>query len=101
MVTNLEPLARYFWDYEISSLNWEQHQDFIVKRILQYGDLPSLRWLRAQIGDTGLREWIVKRKGSGLSPRQIRYWAIILDIEPALADEWVKSAANTIWERRR
>jgi hypothetical protein len=101
MVTDLKPFARYFWDQELSSLNWEQHQDFIIKRILQYGDLASLRWLRSHLGDEKLRNWIMARKGGGLSPRQIRYWEIILDIKPALADQWVKAANQSIWENRR
>jgi hypothetical protein len=67
---------------------------------MQTGDLQSLRWLRSRLGDAGLREWIVGQNARGLSPRQIRYWALILDIESALADEWVKTASASNWEQR-
>ena len=100
-MNDLDPIAKYFWDSDISSLKWEQHRNFIVRRVLQYGDLQSLRWLRSRMGDEDLRIWIVTHNGSGLNPRQVRYWALILNIETPLADQWVKSACQTTWERRR
>jgi hypothetical protein len=101
MSIDLEPIARYFWDTDMATLKWEDYKNFIIRRILQYGDFNSIKWLRTQVGDDELRNWIVTRNGRGLSPRQIRYWALILDIDASLADEWVKVASNTIWERRR
>jgi hypothetical protein len=100
-MNDLDPIAKYFWDLDISSLKWEQHRNFIVRRVLQYGDLQSLCWLRSRMGDEDLRIWIVTHNGSGLNPRQVRYWALILNIENPLADQWVKSACQTTWERRR
>lgn len=101
MPTDLEPITRYLWDTDVSSITWERYKNFIVRRILQYGDFQSWRWLRTQLGDKELRDWIVAHNARGLTPRQIRYWALILDIESTLADEWVKAATNTIWEQRR
>jgi hypothetical protein len=101
MPVDIKPITRYFWDTDIASLTWERYKDFIIRRILQYGDFQSWQWLRAQLGDTELRDWIVAHNARGLTPHQIRYWALILDIESNLADNWVKAAANTIWEQRR
>jgi hypothetical protein len=98
---DFDPVARYFWDADVSSLRWELHRNFIVRRILQYGDLKSLQWLRRQMGDENLRVWIENHQGGGLSPRQIRYLALILNIDSPLADRWVRSASQTVWERRR
>jgi hypothetical protein len=100
MVSNFEPIARYFWDCDSSTLHWEQQRNFKIRRILQYGDKHSLDWLRSQMSDEGLRKWIVTHAGNGLNPRQIRYGALILGIESSLANEWVKRAANSNWERR-
>lgn len=100
MQVNLQPVLRFFWDFDVSALSWEEHQNLIIRRLLGYGDLAAMRWLRAQMGDDLLRTWIVKRRARGLSPRQIRYWSLILDIDTAQADEWVKTAADSPWERR-
>jgi hypothetical protein len=98
---DLAPVASFFWDYDISLLTWERNQDFIIRRILQSGDFQSLRWLRTNLGDAQLRSWMINHNGHGLTPRQIRYWALMLDIQPDLADTWVKAASNTTWEKRR
>jgi hypothetical protein len=98
---DLEVVAKYFWDVDVSSIDLERHKNFIIRRIMQSGDLGSIRWLRTKFGDESLRDWIVGHNARGLSPRQIRYWALILDIDPLLADQWVIAALNSIWERRR
>ncbi len=98
---DIGPFQKYFWDVDISSLTWKKHQDYIVRRLLQFGDLTSYRWLRALMGDEGLRAWIKSHDGGGLNPQQVRYWSLILDIDASLADEWVRSARQTTWNRRR
>jgi len=100
-MTDLDVLARYFWDCDIAALDWEQHHDFITRRLLQHGDLQALRWLRARLGDDGLKQWIVTQGGAGLTPPQLRYWALLLDIQPSLVDEWVAAASSALWDRRR
>ncbi len=97
---DLEVVAKYFWDVDFHSIELEQHKNFIIRRILQAGDLESLRWLRTKFGDDILRDWIVSHNARGLSPRQIRYWALILEIDSHLADQWVTEASNSIWGRR-
>ena len=101
MDINLEPVAKYFWDCDFAALTWQQHQDFIIRRILQHGDINALRWLRAQVSDEALKAWIIAHHARGLSPRHIRYWALMLDIDSALADQWVEASRNSLWEKRR
>ncbi len=101
MTVDLAPIARFFWDSDFAALSWESHRNFTVRRILQSGDFQALKWLRAQVGDEGLKAWIIARDGRDLDPRQIRYWALILDIDATMADEWVTRAKHTIWEQRR
>jgi hypothetical protein len=100
MHIDLRPVQRFFWDFDVAVLSWEEHQNLIARRLMESGDLAALRWLRAQMGDDGLRAWIINRRARGLSPRQIRYWCLILDIDAAQADDWVKTAADSPWERR-
>jgi hypothetical protein len=101
MASELESIAKYFWDVDFSAISWEQHKNFIIRRILQSGDFQALRWLRSQLGDSALRDWILARNARGLSPRQIRYWSVVLSIDESLANQWVMQAQNTPWELRR
>ena len=97
----LSDFKQYFWDSDVDALDWETQRDFITRRLLQQGDQTALRWLRAQWTDTGLKHWLITQQGAGLTPRQVRYWTVILGIDTALADEWVAAVAMSVWGRRR
>lgn len=100
MTVNLEPVAKHFWDCEPASISWEHTRAFIIRRLLDNGDLGALRWLRSQMGDPALRKWITDHHAKGLTPRQIRYYALIFEIDPALADGWVQAARLASWNKR-
>ncbi len=75
-------VAPAFWDRRFGALSWERDRDFIVRRLLEAGDWRSVTWLRAALGDGGLRAWLTDpaRRPGGLSRRQIRFWEIVLDV---------------------
>jgi hypothetical protein len=101
MIAGLRPLYRFFWDCDPESLSWARHRDFIIFRLLANGDMDAARWLRKKVGDEALRHWFISHSARGLSPQQINYWALILDIDAKLAAPWIETAANSIWEKRR
>ncbi len=90
----------FFWDSDTRALSWAEHRDFIIRRILQTGTWEALSWLRNELGDDELRLWIEKQRGGGLSPRQMRFWQVVLDLPPAKVTRWVHLAAIQPWERR-
>jgi hypothetical protein len=92
--------ATFFWDCDFASLSWEKHRDFIIRRLLQSGSWEILTWLRAEVGDAALRQWIVHQHGAGLSPRQLRFWEAVLDLPGSEVTQWVRSASMRPWERR-
>ncbi len=101
MSIDLPPLFEgFFWDYDFRSLSWDSHRDFIIRRILQSGSWEALSWLRAQLGDPALRAWIEAHRGAGLSPRQLRFWELLLDMPHDLVTNWVEVARRSPWERR-
>ena len=93
-------LQPYFWDHDFARLDWESHRNFIIRRVLQAGNWEALIWLREQLGDNVLRRWIEEHRGGGLSPRQLRFWELLLELPHAEVNQWVAVARNTIWERR-
>lgn len=93
-------LAPFFWDTDFAALSWQAYPDFIIRRVLQVGDWAALTWLRAKIGDEGLRQWLVQHAGRGLSPRQLRFWGVVLEIDRRRVNRWVTKAKASVWERR-
>lgn len=43
-----------FWDIDKEDLSWDQHAEFIIKRILEYGKWSDFRLLRNKLGVQGI-----------------------------------------------
>jgi succinate dehydrogenase flavin-adding protein (antitoxin of CptAB toxin-antitoxin module) len=93
-------IKRLFWDCNPDEVSLTQHRSFVIHRILDDGDWDAIQWLRRTIGDDAIREWIEARHGRGLSPRTLRFWQVVLDLPDDEVSPWVKSARESVWERR-
>lgn len=96
-----EMLRRWFWDCDFDQLTWEEHRDFVVRRVLSAGTWDAVCWLRARLGDSALRQWIQQHQGRSLSSPQLRFWELVLDLAPGLVDTWLASPGRKIWEGSR
>ena len=97
---SLEFLKPIFWDIDFTTLSWEENRDFIIKRILTQGDLEMIRWLRKFMGDQALTQWMLDHRGASLTPRQLRYWEIILNIPTPIVDQWIAAGSQSTWQQR-
>jgi len=94
------PLRSLFWDCDFAQLDWQQHRDFIIRRVLAEGSWDAVCWLRNELGDPPLRDWIERHQGRSLSPQQLRFWELILDLPKESVDTWLRSEERKIWEGR-
>ena len=93
-------LRALFWDYDFDALTWEKDRDLITARVLASGGWDTVAWLRARVGDPALREWIERHRGRGLSPRQLRFWELILGLPHHQVNTWLATEEREIWEKR-
>jgi hypothetical protein len=94
----LKPL---FWDHRFARLTWETDSDLITSRVLAAGDWDSVRWLRRTMGDEALRAWLERRRGAGLSSRQLRFWELVLKLSHREVNAWLADPRRQVWEGRR
>ena len=92
-------LRSFFWDYKFEDISWEINRDFIVERLLTTGDWESIKWLGSRLGDEGLKQWITSHHQK-LSPRQLRFWEIILALPHKRVNEWLAVRRENVWEKR-
>ncbi|MFA4028826.1 MAG: hypothetical protein GDYSWBUE_000890 [Candidatus Fervidibacterota bacterium] len=71
-------LHRYFWDTDPTKVNLRLHRQFIIERLLEFGDEEAIRWLRRTFGDDAIGE--VVQKSRRLSKRTANFWRLILGI---------------------
>lgn len=65
-----------FWDAE--DIDVERHSDYIISRILDFGDEKDIMVLRSLYSDDKLINVIKKRKG--LMPMTVSFWATYFNI---------------------
>ncbi len=93
-------VRRLFWEYDLADLSWEEDRNLIIRRILCEGNHRAIRWLRENVSDAGLRHWLLERSGDHLSPRQLRFWELMLDLPSDQVDSWVEQRRRSIWHSR-
>lgn len=93
-------LSSYFWDYSFAKLSWEADRDLITRRLLTEGSWEAVTWLRKHLGDDGLRHWLIAHRGRGLSPRQLSFWSLILNLPSKEVAAWIHTSRNSPWSQR-
>ncbi len=93
-------VKKLFWDTNVRSLRWDRHGEAIIGRVLATGTWADVTWLRKATGDTALREWILRHEGRGLTPQQLRFWQLLLDLPRREVDRWLRSESRQVWDRR-
>jgi len=71
-------LKRYFWDTDFFKLNKNSHGQFVIERILNYGDEKAVKWLFRYFKRSELTETLEKRRN--ISRLSANYWSLILNI---------------------
>ena len=73
-----------FWDSE--NIDLDQHADYIIARVLNFGDEEDLKKLRSMFTDEKLIQVIKERRG--LHPMTQRFWSIYFQL-PQLENDHV------------
>lgn len=71
-------IKRLFWDVDRDSIDIEKHKFYIIKRIIEYGDLEDVSWMKNTYSEDEIAEVIKKSKG--LSRKTAYFWAYYLNI---------------------
>jgi hypothetical protein len=62
----------FFWDVHMQDLNVQQHQRFIIERLLNEGDHHTLQWIFDVYTLDEIRDSVCLSRG--LSKKTARYW---------------------------
>jgi hypothetical protein len=72
--------ATLFWDVDPSALDPQEHEDFILGRVLVEGDWECVRAVRRLVGDEALASFVRRAGGRRLDRRTRRFLETVLDL---------------------
>jgi len=70
---------RFFRDTDSAHLDVDEYPDYVLERLLEYGDLPSVRWMLQRVP----REEIIAilRTSRRLSSLSANFWALYFGLD--------------------
>ncbi len=71
-------LKKYFWDVDFSELDKEDYPQFVIERILEYGDQKAIKWMKENFKLNEIKKVICQSKN--LSLRSANFWRIIFNL---------------------
>ncbi len=71
-------LKKYFWDINFKKLDPDKYQDYIIARLLEHGNIRSLRWMLKNFKEGRIKKVVMEKKG--FSPKTANFWALFFNI---------------------
>jgi len=88
----LKPL---FWDADIKKIDFKKHAPYVIGRILEYGDLPHIKWMKKQYKDEKIKKTLISSRN--LTQKSANFWADYYNIPK----ERVKCLNNPLLKTRK
>ncbi|MFY9461704.1 MAG: hypothetical protein WAP51_00685 [Candidatus Sungiibacteriota bacterium] len=72
-------LKKYFWEVDTKKLDPKKHPEYVIARILEYGDPRAIKWAWQNFSD---KEWRPALKLREVSKKTRNFWAPLLSRKP-------------------
>jgi len=70
-----ESFRKYFWDCNFNELSLDEYPKFILERVLNYGTLQDIQWIKWQVGEKYFQQ--IATQSRRLDNKTLNYWRII------------------------
>lgn len=74
-----DSFGKYFWDTDVNKLDTGEHSEFIIERMLEFGDFEVLRWLFEVYPLNYIKDTL--KKSRTLSRKSANFWSIFLEVD--------------------
>lgn len=71
-------LKKYFWEVDFKELDADKNREYIIRRVLEYGDTEAVQWMLQTFDSRTIKNVLLREKG--LSPLSANYWSLILSV---------------------
>ncbi|MFH0764495.1 MAG: hypothetical protein V1927_05775 [Candidatus Omnitrophota bacterium] len=72
-------LKDYFWDTDFKSIAPDKNRIYILRRILEYGNLKAVNWMFNNFKIAEIKNALSNFRG--YSQKSANFWAVMLDVK--------------------
>lgn len=74
-------VRQYLWDVDQEKLSRSDHADFIIERVLEYGDMSALNWIREQYNPQEIKKVLINSRR--ISAKTGNFFALVYKLDPS------------------
>ena len=75
-IESLDKFKRIFWDVDVSSVDIDRYDLYIIERILDFGKIQEINWMFDRYSKETIKKALYTRRG--LSKMSFSFWKLIL-----------------------
>ncbi len=74
-------VTQYLWDADLNQLDLEANKQFVIERILEYGDEPAVNWMQAHYEQDEIIQ--VLKTSRRISAKTGQFYALLYQLDPS------------------
>ena len=71
-------VKKYFWEVDTKKLDPKKRPEYVIARILEYGDAAAVKWMLKTFDKRMIRDTLKNRRG--FSSKTANFWGAILKV---------------------
>lgn len=75
-----EAVRVLLWDVDVAQLSLAEHYKFVIERIVEYGDLPEVRWMQRRFSTAQIVETLTQSRR--ISAKSGNFFRLLYDLPP-------------------
>jgi hypothetical protein len=76
-----QAFKKFFWDADFSKLSLPEHQNYILGKLMMYGDIESIQWILRTFDHTTVYGYLKKKGEHTLDKNSLRFWKKLMDMD--------------------
>ena len=79
---NIPPaFKKFFWDADFAQLKFPEHQNYVLGKLMAYGDIDAIRWILGAFDRAAIRQYLEKKGAVALDRKSYLFWEKVLAME--------------------
>ncbi len=85
-----------FWDVKFKDLDYQKNADFIISRVLSFGDLSDYKIIKEWYGLRKIKN--IAKKVNYPNKKSLYFWSLIFDL-PICTKKLLTKESSAFWQR--
>jgi hypothetical protein len=72
---------KFFWDADFAQLKFPEHENYVLGKLMTYGDTEVIRWIIRAFDHGTIRRYLETKGTNALDRKSYLFWKNVLQME--------------------